>query len=126
MSKDMFAVKHETEISLSNGGINNSRYVKVFTPVFSSGLVAKLGPTNFTTLMILATMVDEKGECCPSQQTIADLMGVHKNTINKYINELLEFKFEGKPLVTRTIVNKGRGNILSYYTINIVSQDGEA
>jgi hypothetical protein len=122
-TQDMFSVKHEVEVNLSSGEVTNNVYVEVFRSVFTSGLVAELGPTNFTTLMALASTMNDKGECFPTQQKLANMIGVHKNTVNRYVNELLEVEFEGKPLVTRKIVNLGRGKISSYYTINIV-KDG--
>jgi hypothetical protein len=72
--------------------------------------------------MALASYMDEKGECYPTQLQLAEAIGVHKNTINKYINELLDFEIDGKPLVTRKKVNRGQGKISSYYKIHPLSQ----
>jgi hypothetical protein len=115
MENNMFSVKHETEVNLTNGEVTNSVYVKVFKSMFTSGLVAKLGPTNFTTLMALSSFMNEKGECYPTQIQLAELIGVHKNTVNKYVNDLLDVRFDGQALVTRKKVNLGRGNVSSFY-----------
>lgn len=123
MTNSMLTVNHETEINLTSGEISNNLYVKVSGDIFANGLMAELGPNNFTTLLALVSFIDEKGECYPTQQTIADILGVHKNTVNKAINELLSVEYGGVPLVTRKKVNLGRGNILSYYTINVVGAE---
>jgi Helix-turn-helix domain len=122
MESNILTVSHNKEINLANGETKLNVYVRVYTSLFTSGLVAKMGSNRFTTLMALASYMDEKGECYPTQIQLADAIGVHKNTINKYINELLEFEIEGKPLVTRKKVNRGQGKISSYYKIHPLSQ----
>jgi predicted transcriptional regulator len=120
--ENLFSVSHNKEINLAEGKTVSNVYVRVYTSMFTSGLVAKMGANRFTTLMALASYMDEKGECYPTQLQLAEAIGVHKNTINKYINELLEFEIDSKPLVTRTKVNRGQGKISSYYKIHPLSQ----
>lgn len=122
MDNNILTVTHNKEVNLANGETVSNVFVRVYTSIFTSGLVAEMGSNNFTTLMALAAYMDEKGECYPTQIQLADAVGVHKNTINKYINELLDFKIDGKPLVTRTKVNRGQGKISSYYKIHPLSQ----
>ena len=122
MESNILTVSHNKEINLANGETKLNVYVRVYTSLFTSGLVARMGSNRFTTLMALASYMDEKGECYPTQIQLADAIGVHKNTINKYINELLEFEIDGKPLVTRKKVNRGQGKISSYYKIHPLSQ----
>ncbi|MGF9741565.1 helix-turn-helix domain-containing protein [Priestia megaterium] len=81
-----------------------------------------MGTNSFTMLMALASFMDEKGECYPTQAQLAERVGVHVNSANKYINELLEVQVDGKPLVTRKKLNKGQGKIFSYYKIHPLSQ----
>lgn len=122
MTDSLFSVSHDQELSLGNGETTKNVYVRVYTSLFASGLVAKMGSNRFTTLMALASYMDAQGECYPTQIQLADAIGVHKNTVNKYINELLDFQIDGKPLVTRTKVNRGQGRISSYYKIHPLSQ----
>lgn len=122
MENNLFSVSHDKEFNLANGETTSNVYVRVYTTLFTSGLVAKMGANRFTTLMALASYMDAKGECYPTQIQLAESIGVHKNTVNKYINELLEFTVDAKPLVTRTKVNRGQGKISSYYKIHPLSQ----
>jgi len=122
MNESIFTVSHDKQIDIGNGEVISNVYVRVYTSMFTSGLVANMGANRFTTLMALASFMDEKGECYPTQIQLADRIGVHKNTINKYINELLDFQIDGKSLVTRQKFNKGQGKIFSYYKIHPLSQ----
>ena len=122
MTDSLFSVSHDQELNLGNGKTINNVYVRVYTSLFTSGLVARMGSNRFTTLMALASYMDAQGECYPTQIQLADAIGVHKNTVNKYINELLDFTIDGKPLVTRTKINRGQGKISSYYKIHPLSQ----
>jgi len=122
MTDSLFSVSHDQELNLGNGKTINNVYVRVYTSLFTSGLVARMGSNRFTTLMALASYMDAQGECYPTQIQLADAIGVHKNTVNKYINELLDFTIDGKPLVTRTKINRSQGKISSYYKIHPLSQ----
>ncbi|MGE7976680.1 helix-turn-helix domain-containing protein [Bacillus cereus] len=122
MTDSLFSVSHDQEHNLGNGKTINNVYVRVYTSLFTSGLVARMGSNRFTTLMALASYMDAQGECYPTQIQLADAIGVHKNTVNKYINELLDFTIDDKPLVTRTKINRGQGKISSYYKIHPLSQ----
>lgn len=122
MQETIFSVSHDKEFNLASGETVSNIYVRVYTSMFTSGLVASMGANRFTTLMALASYMDENGECYPTQIQIAEAIGVHKNTVNKYINELLEFRIDDKPLVTRQKINKGQGKIFSYYKIHPLSQ----
>lgn len=111
-----------TERDLLAGTVTTNTFVKVYNTIFTSGIVARLGTQGFTTLLALATFMDEKGECFPTQEQVAERIGCHKNTANKYINDLLAVQVDGKPIVTRTILNRGQGKISSYYHIHPISQ----
>ncbi|HDR8302765.1 TPA: helix-turn-helix domain-containing protein [Bacillus cereus] len=119
---DMLSVSHSKDINLANGEVTNSMFVKVYNTIFTEGLVSKMGATGFTTLVALATFMNEEGECFPTQEQIAERIGVHKNTANKYLNALLEVEINGVRLVTRTKINKGQGKISSFYKIHPLSQ----
>lgn len=122
LSEKMLAVSHEVDVDLSNGTKTEQVYVRVYNSIFTSGIVSAIGTSGLTTLIALASFMDENGECYPTQQQIADRIGCHKNTANKYVNDLLEARINGEPIVTRTKLNKGNGLIYSYYKIHPLSQ----
>jgi predicted transcriptional regulator len=92
---------------------------------FRNGLVSKLKPTNFAVFLAICSFMDEKGECYPTQRQIADICGISKTTVNKAINELLEFEIDGKPLISRKLIKNG-STTYSVYTVNAVEIEGEA
>ncbi|MEW4131923.1 helix-turn-helix domain-containing protein [Bacillus thuringiensis] len=119
---DMLSVSHTKDINLASGEVTSNMFVKVYNTIFTEGLVSKMGATGFTTLVALATFMNEKGECYPTQEQIAERIGVHKNTANKYLNALLEVRINDVPLVTRSKINKGKGKISSFYKIHPLAQ----
>jgi DNA-binding Lrp family transcriptional regulator len=63
--------------------------------------------------------MNAQGECFPTQRQIAEACGLSKTTVNKAVNELLEFKIDGRPLIQRELVGPNNNSV---YTINPISQ----
>lgn len=100
-------------------------YIRVYKAAMTSGLMRKLGDRLWRTLCVLALHMNDNGECYPTQEKIADALGIHRQQANARIKELLEFRFEGQPVVE--IVPKPRRNLT--YRVLPVAQfaifDGE-
>ncbi|MFP5303306.1 helix-turn-helix domain-containing protein, partial [Cobetia sp. SIMBA_158] len=96
-------------------------YLRLYLSAFKSGLVSELKPTNFTVLLGICSYMDQNGECYPTQRQLAERCGVSKTTVNKAINELLEFKINNKPLLERKLVKQGLHKN-SAYTVHPMSQ----
>jgi predicted transcriptional regulator len=118
----MFSISFDTEMNHYTNEVESEVYLRVYKSMFTSGLVANMGIQNFATLMAIASYMNEKGECYPSQRQLAERMGVHVNSVNKYINSLLEVEVNGKPIVTRELAPRGRGRTSSFYRIQPLSQ----
>jgi hypothetical protein len=80
-----------------------------------------LGMRNFSTLVVLSSYMNKKGECYPSIRELSNTLGVSTNSVNKYIKELLEFRINGKPLIIRHFSSGARGK-RSIYKIMPESQ----
>lgn len=109
-------VSGNTNLSVIDSEYSNQKYD--YSPLFASGLVAKIGAYGFTTLMAIASYMDNQGHSSPSQVELAKATGLHKNTVNRYINELLELEIDGRHLLLREMVNKGQGNIVTVYKVD--------
>lgn len=118
----MFSISFDTEMNHYTNEVESEVYLRVYKSMFTSGLVANMGIQNFATLMAIASYMNEQGECFPTQRQLSERMGVHVNSVNKYINELLEVKVNGKPIMTRELSNKGQGRSSSLYKIQPLSQ----
>lgn len=97
-------------------------YLRLYLSAFKDGLVADLGASNFVTLLTIASFMDKNGQCFPTQQQIADRMGVHVNTANRCINALLKYRVDGKPILSREKRKQVGGCFSSLYTIHPLSQ----
>jgi hypothetical protein len=124
MTNKMFSVEVNRSYDVTNQEWNNEIYLKLYLNAFKSGLVAKLGTEKFTTLLAIASYMDENGSCYPTQEQIGERIGVSRKTAGKYINDLLEERIDGKPLIVR---EKKRNpaispNEFSVYTVLPLSQ----
>ncbi|MCH7320280.1 helix-turn-helix domain-containing protein [Solibacillus sp. MA9] len=118
--QENLTLQHEKVIDLGKGEIHGESCIKVNANVLNNGLIAKIGINEFATLMALISYVDKNGECCPTQLQLAKRIGVHKNTVNKYVKNLLSVKINDKPIVTRMITMKGCGKcITSWYKFHL-------
>ena len=122
MNDKMFSISFDKEMNKYTNEVESQIYLRVYTSMFTSGLVAEMGIQNFATLMAVSSYMNEDGECFPTQRQLAERMGVHRNSVNRYINALLEFRVDEKPIVTREIVNQGKGRMSSFYKIHPLSQ----
>jgi hypothetical protein len=97
-------------------------YLRLYLSAFKSGLVAQLPATDFKVFLAICSYMNEAGECYPSIQQIANLTGISKRTVQRSIKELLDFRFQGKPILTRQLVKEGNQFLRSNYKVNPISQ----
>lgn len=121
MGEKMFTVSIDKEFDVASKETTTSIYLRVYTSLFQNGIVKDLKPKNFTVLLAIASYMDAEGNCYPTQRQIADITGLSTPTVNKSISELLEFKVNGNPIITREFVQQGQFKN-SYYTVNPISQ----
>jgi transcriptional regulator with XRE-family HTH domain len=117
----MLKISVDKQFNVETKEFNEELYLRLYISAFKSGLVSDLKPTNFTVLLTICSYMNAKGECFPTQRQIAERCGISKTTVNKAINELMEYKVNDKPLIERQIVNVGSYKN-SVYTVNPVSQ----
>lgn len=121
MSK-VFDVEVSRQFDVVNKEWSEQIYLKLYLSMFTSGLVSELSPKLTVTLLAIASFMDNKGECYPTQEQIAERLGISRQTANQWINDLLKFRWNGKPLVTREKRRvKGSPNEFSIYTVLPVS-----
>lgn len=67
-----------------------------------SGAYGKLTGELFFTFVAIASFMDDKGECYPTQEQLANIMQVHPKTAQRRVKQLLDFKLEdGSPIIVR-------------------------
>ncbi|WP_170291984.1 helix-turn-helix domain-containing protein [Heliobacterium mobile] len=120
MTGKMISIAMERSFDVIDKKWDNDIYVKMYRSAVTSGLIAKLGPERWTVLCIIASYMDEQGNCFPSQSAIAKGFGCTRQTALRWINSLLAFRWNNRPVIER--VKNRRRNGLSYYTILPLSQ----
>lgn len=117
----MFTVSIDKEFDVMKKETTTSIYLRVYTSLFQHGIVKDLKPKNFTVLLAIASYMDAEGNCYPTQRQIANITGITTPTVNKAINELLDYTVNDKPILKREFIQQGQFKN-SYYTINPISQ----
>jgi hypothetical protein len=97
-------------------------YLKVHLSFFTSGLNAALGPMNSVIFLCICSFMSERGECHPSIQQIAKQCGVSKRTVTRSIKELIEFRVNNKPILTREFIKEGDQILYTTYQVHPISQ----
>ncbi|GKS15056.1 hypothetical protein YDYSY3_60560 [Paenibacillus chitinolyticus] len=97
-------------------------FFKVDVLAVRGGIIAKIGADGFATLATIASFMDEDGVCYPTQETLAEMMGVTRFTVIKRIRTLLETKLDdGTPVLERAWRNRTGGGVgkQSVYKVNM-------
>lgn len=123
MAEKLLSVEVSNTFDVITKESENEIFVKLYVNMFRSGLVAELGVERFTTLMAIATYMNAEGQCYPTQEQLASDLGVSTRTIHKYVKNLLEFRWNDRPLVQRDKFRApGSFRTYSVYTILPLSQ----
>lgn len=64
-----------------------------------NGMIADMGAKRWSTYCVILTFMNEYRECYPTQEEIAERLGVSRQTASKYIGELVDYRWNEKPLV---------------------------
>jgi hypothetical protein len=100
--KPLVTVEFQTEVDVATGNREKRMFVKMYFEARDSGLLAAIPDRDWKTLCCLATYMDEHGNCYPSQALMAKYLGIARETVNRRIQGLLNFRFQGEPVVTMT------------------------
>lgn len=88
---------------------NDRLFVRFYIDASRSGLMADMGAERWHTLSTLATFMDEKGECYPSQELLAHRLGMKtREAVNRRIKALCDYRWKGHPIVVKKRVRGKR------------------
>lgn len=130
-NQKLVSVETQSEYSVTTGRHETRIFLKMYVDAVKSGLVADMGSENWTTLCVIASFMDERGECYPTQDLIAKGLGVSRQTANKYVNRLLKYRWNDHAIINAIRMReKGSGRWENIrYTVLPISQltifDGE-
>jgi hypothetical protein len=97
----LVSVETQSELSLTTGKKETRIFVKMYVEAVHSGLIADMGPERWQTLCVIAAFMDEKGECYPTQYAIAERLNVARETANRRIKSLCEYRWQGRAVIEK-------------------------
>jgi len=98
---NLVSVETQSELSLTTGKKETRIFVKMYVEAVHSGLIADMGPERWQTLCVIAAFMDEKGECYPTQYAIAERLNVARETANRRIKSLCDYRWQGRAVVVK-------------------------
>lgn len=123
--EQLLSIGFNKEFDIINRTEHIETYLKINTRAIKEGLINKLGPTDFSVLMAIASFLDIEGNCYPTQRQIATITGMSLTTVNTSISRLLKFTINDRPLLERELKGDGiKKN--SYYSFMRYSDNLEA
>lgn len=92
-------------------------FIRWYIAAAQDGMLADMGAERWHTLTVLATFMDAQGRCWPSQKALAERMGVTRETANRRIQKLAEYKWRGQALISVEKREGENGHIRNVYRI---------
>src|SRR5690606_28011196 len=121
--KNLVSVETQSEYSVTTGKRETRIYVKMYVDAVKHGLIADMGDENWRTLCVIASFMNEKGECFPTQEQIAKGLGVTRQTAARRIKRLLEYRWNGREVITAVKMRDKKGRWENTrYTVLPISQ----
>jgi biotin operon repressor len=98
---NLLSVETQREYSMTTGKSETRIFVKMYVDAVKSGLIADLGAERWQTLCVLASFMNERGECYPSQDHIASALNIRREAASKRIKSLCDYRWNGRPIVVK-------------------------
>lgn len=97
---------------------SDAMFIKVNISNVQNGLIGKIGSDAWATLCVIGTFSNEQGESYPSQDTLAMMLGITRQAVNRRIAKLCSIKLDdGSAIIEKRLFNRGMGT-RAFYRIN--------
>ena len=121
--ENLISVESQTEHSMTDGKSETKIFVKMYVDAVKQGLIADMGDSNWRTLCVIASFMDEKGNCWPTQSQIAEGLGVSRQAASRRIRKLADYRWQGRSLIETVKVRTDKGTWdNTRYTVLPISQ----
>lgn len=97
-------------------------FLKVYSSLFDCGISQDIGMEGVSLLLAIASYMDKNGEAYPTQRQLAEKLGTSTNRITRQVKKLLDYRYNGKQIITRELRPNNRGKENSVYHIQPISQ----
>jgi hypothetical protein len=98
---ELISIETQKEYSLTTGKKETRIFVKMYVEAVHNGLIADMGPERWQTLCVIAAFMDEKGECYPTQYAIANRLNITRETANRRIKSLCDYRWQGRAVIQK-------------------------
>lgn len=98
---NLISVETQSEYNMTSGKSETRIFVKMYVDAVHSGLIADLGPERWQTLCVIAAFMDANGECYPTQFAIAQRLNIRRETANRRIKALCDYRWQGRAVVQK-------------------------
>src|SRR5690625_6589703 len=95
---------------MTDGKSETKIFVKMYVDAVKQGLIADMGDSNWRTLCVIASFMDEKGNCWPTQSQIAKGLGVSRQAASRRIRKLADYRWQGRSLIETVKVRTDKGD----------------
>ncbi|QVY62935.1 helix-turn-helix domain-containing protein [Cytobacillus gottheilii] len=99
--KNLISIETQSEYSATSGEKETRIFLKMYVEAVHSGLIADMGAERWQTLCVIAAFMNKDGECFPTQFSIAKRLNVKRETANRRIKALCEYRWQGRQLVVK-------------------------
>lgn len=125
MYDKFLSVVFNKEYDVTNKTDNLDVFLKVDVKALRGGLLKEVNGSDLTVLMAIASYMNIKGECYPTQRQLAEVTGMSLTTINRAIKNLLDIKVNGHSVIERKLIGSGskKSSIYTIFDIAPVETD---
>lgn len=74
---------------------------------FTDGMIANMSHKLSFTLLAIAAHIAE-GNHSPTQEQLAKDMGVARSTVNRWVKQLVAYRWNSNPVITRKVIGGNR------------------
>ncbi|QAV85222.1 hypothetical protein ES965_14520 [Bacillus subtilis] len=120
----LVSVESQSEYNITSGKSETRIFVKMYVDAVKKGLIADIGAERWQTLCVLSSFMNANGECYPTQDQIAGALNLSRESANRRIKALCDYRWQGRPLVVKqpiTIRYKQKTNKYSLRANQLIS-----
>ncbi|WP_407567975.1 helix-turn-helix domain-containing protein [Bacillus subtilis] len=97
----LVSVESQSEYNITSGKSETRIFVKMYVDAVKKGLIADIGAERWQTLCVLSSFMNANGECYPTQDQIASALNLSRESANRRIKALCDYRWQGRPLVVK-------------------------
>lgn len=97
----LVSVESQSEYNITSGRSETRIFVKMYVDAVKKGLIADIGAERWQTLCVLSSFMNANGECYPTQDQIAGALNLSRESANRRIKALCDYRWQGRPLVVK-------------------------